>query len=89
MTEQTPNNVHADEQARAVAWELDRHTETLPLPGADQSHYSSEAQRQAALEVAEKKNIARAAGELGLTSGEWHAKRTELGRSPNAGDIRK
>ena len=61
----------------------------VPLPGADQSHYSSETQRQAALEVAEKKNIARAAGELSLTSDEWYAKRTELGRSPTAGDIRQ
>jgi len=89
MTEQAPNNVRAYEQVRAVDWNLDRDIETMPLPGADESHYSSETQRQAALAAAEKANIASAAGELGLTSDEWRAKRTELGRSPTPGDFRK
>ena len=86
QSNQTPN-AYQTEADRAAAWEIDRHVESIPLPGAEQSHYSSESQRQTALAVAERANVARAAGELGLTSDEWHRFRSELGRSPGPNDV--
>lgn len=87
MSEDAP--VHPDPASRIEAWIQDRATEATPLPGAGQTHYSSPYQRQEALVAAEKVNIARAAGALGLTSGEWRDLRAKLGRSPSAQDIRK
>lgn len=87
----TPQPSH-DDVARGMAewteqWNQDRATEAGPLPGAGQTHYTGEAQRQAALAAAERANIANAAGQLGMTSSEWRAKREELGRSPTRNDV--
>lgn len=84
-----PNEAYQTDADRAADWEIDRHVESMPLPGAGQSHYSSESQRQLALAVAERANIARTAGGLGLTSGEWNTLRSTLGRSPGPNDVKK
>jgi transposase-like protein len=88
--EQSPqsHNPYANEADRDVAWQIDRQVESTPLPGAGQSHYSNEYRRQLALAAAERSNVARVAGELGMTSDEWRIKRAELGRSPEARDVR-
>ncbi|HUD07386.1 MAG TPA: hypothetical protein VMR34_05875 [Candidatus Saccharimonadales bacterium] len=86
MNEQEPKT-YPTEADRAVAWEADRHVESMPLPGAEQSHYSSESQRQLALVAAERAAVAKAAGAVGLTSGEWNTLRSELGRSPGPSDV--
>lgn len=79
--------VHPSPEARAEAWKTDRELEATPLPGADVRHYRSEGERQAALVAAEKANIAQTAGELGLTTEEWHAKRIRLGHSPGRHEV--
>ena len=78
---------YPSEELRAAALEADRQTEEKPLAGDGQRHYTGEAQRQAALAGAEPANIARAAGELGMTSDEWQAKRVQLGRPPTTRDV--
>jgi len=90
MAEQAPGQTPPpeDDQARAAQWAQDRITEEAPLPHSNLPHYEHDSQRQTDLAAAEKSNIARAAGELGLTTAEWEAKRKELGRSPNRGDIK-
>jgi len=74
-------------EEQASAWQRDRETESAPLPYANQPKYTNDSQRQVDLAAVERANIARAAGELGLTAEEWRAKRAELGRSPCRGDI--
>jgi hypothetical protein len=74
---------------RAAAWEADRENESAPLPYSEVSRYPNEAARQTDLRSAQSKNIASAAGELGLTSDEWTAMRKNLGRSPGRGDVQQ
>lgn len=76
-------------ESRDEEWAADRAQEAKPLPYSDLRHYSNEGQRQADLSAAEEKNIATAAGELGLTSTEWKDLRKQLGRSPGRGDVKK
>ena len=76
-----------DDTERAKQWEADRATEAAPAPYANLTHYENESQRQESLASAEQSNIARAAGELGLTTTEWHDLRSKLGRSPQRGDV--
>jgi len=85
MPERGPN---ADDAARAEQWETDRTTEAQPLPYADQTHYKNPVEQGVDLAAAERSNVARAAGELGLTSPEWEAMRKDLGRSPRAEDLK-
>ena len=75
------------DEARAAQWEADRVREQAPLPYADLSSYQHEGQRQTDLAAAERSNIAHTAGELGLTSDEWSALRTKLGRPPRPTDV--
>lgn len=83
MNEHTPQDPN-----RQAQWEADRITEGQPLPGADvKSYIGREGLRQSDLEAAEKVNIARAAGELSLTTTEWQELRTKLGRSPRRSDM--
>lgn len=82
-------NTHPDEAARAAAWEADRQQEATHLPYSHVRHYSDPGERQIDLAAAERTNIARAAGELGLTSGEWSEMRSKLGRSPSRGDVNR
>jgi hypothetical protein len=72
---------------RAQQWQADRALEATPLPHAEDRRYKSEADRQEDLAAAESSNIARAAADLGLTSVEWNALRSQLGRSPQRGDV--
>jgi hypothetical protein len=76
-----------DDEVRAAQWEADRATEATPLPYADRKRYQDEGERQVDLATAERNNIARAAGALGMTVDEWTAKRKELGRSPQRRDV--
>ncbi|HET9721654.1 MAG TPA: hypothetical protein VFP32_01340 [Candidatus Saccharimonadales bacterium] len=76
-----PERLYSSEEERQRALDLDRQVESMPLPGAEQRHYTSEAQRQAALAAAERANIAKAAGKAGLTSDEWRTKRDRDARS--------
>lgn len=50
----------------AAQWDADRAQEAAKPLFADDRHYRSEADRQAALANAETSNVARAAGELGF-----------------------
>ena len=79
--------VHPNPQARAEAWQADRELESRPLPGDDVRHYRSNVERQAAIDAAGVANVAKAAGELGMTSAEWNTLRQKLGRSPEARDV--
>ena len=88
MAEQAPGQQQGQEdQARAAQWAADRIQEEQPLPHADLRHYEHDSQRQTDLAAAERGNIAKAAGELGMTSAEWQEKRKELGRSPTQRDV--
>lgn len=78
-----PNEEARDEKQ----WEADRAVEAAPLPYADRDRYQNDEERQVDLVAAERGNIARAAGELGLTTDEWTALRSKLGRSPRQGDV--
>lgn len=80
--------LYPDDEARQAALGADRKTADAPLPYADVREYQHGGQRQADLAAAERSNVARTAGELGLTTEEWYALRTQLGRSPSAGDIK-
>lgn len=82
------SSFYTDPAEREEAWQKDRATEEAPLPGAGQRHYSDEGQRQSALRSAEQANIARAAGEAGVTTAEWLAKKSEINRSPTPADFR-
>lgn len=82
-------HLYSDDAAREAALRVDREVETTPLPGAGQSHYRSDVERQIDLVHAERSNIAKAAGELGLTSDEWTVLRRQLGRSPTAADVKR
>jgi hypothetical protein len=84
---ETSLHLQDQEAARAMQWEADRTTQAQPLPYAELRHYENDGQRQTDLAAAEQSNIARAAGELGLTSTEWHALRAELGHSPTQSDV--
>jgi len=79
----------AAEAARHVELLADRDLVATPLPGAGQTHYTDGLQRQAALDGAERANVAREAGYLDLTSTEWYKLRADLGRPPNRGDVPK
>ncbi len=79
-------SLYQTEADRNAALYIDRYLESIPLPGQG-NQYLNEDERQLGLAVAERANIARSAGQLGLTSEEWKAKRTELGRSPTPEDI--
>jgi hypothetical protein len=81
------NPIHPTPESRSEAWEADRRTEATPLPFAHVRKYEHPGQRQADLDAAGKSNIARAAGELGLTSDEYNVMRMRLGRSPSRDDI--
>ncbi len=84
------SSFYTDPAEREAAWQRDRATEETPLPGAELSHYPTNdrgALRQSALYHAEQANIAAAAREVGATSAEWLAKRSELGRSPTRADF--
>ncbi|HET9850823.1 MAG TPA: hypothetical protein VFP35_04360 [Candidatus Saccharimonadales bacterium] len=83
--EQYPANL--GDPARAAAWEVDRRIEAAPLPFAHERHYANESHRQIDLYAAGRGNIAKAAGELGLTTTEWHELRAKLGKSPSRGDV--
>lgn len=72
---------------REAAWQRDRDTEAAPLPGAGQSHYSGEGQRQSAIYAASESIVAARAREAGVTSAEWQAKRKEIGKSPTPADF--
>lgn len=78
-----------DGEAIAAQWAADRAQEAAPLPHAGQSHYGDKGESQVDLAAAERGNIARAAGEVGLTTDEWTALRSELGRSPTRGDVKR
>lgn len=82
-----PEGLYTSDEERTAALETDRRIAAEPLPYADVKHYAHEYQRQTDLEAAERSNIAKAAGELGLTSDEWLAKRAQLGRSPTSRDV--
>lgn len=82
MPEQGP---HSPEDA--AQWEADRITEAAELPYADRRHYQNETERQTDLAAAERGNIAKAAGELGLTTDQWTDLRNKLGRSPRRDDV--
>jgi hypothetical protein len=77
------------EQEHAAQWEIDRAQEATPLPYSHLTHYENEGQRQVDLAAAERNNIARAAGRLGITSIQWLEMRDRLGRSPGPGDVRQ
>ncbi|MGH7234383.1 MAG: hypothetical protein ACREF7_02975 [Candidatus Saccharimonadales bacterium] len=89
MSETFPQveSLYPTDADRRAALAVDRYIETMPLPGHELSHHSSEEQRQTALAVSEITGIARSAGELGLTSAEWRAKRDQLGRYPTLSDL--
>lgn len=76
-----------ESELRSQQWAQDRATEGSPLPFADEIHYTREVNKDLDLAAAERSNIARAAGELGLTTVEWEQMRKDLGRSPSRGDI--
>lgn len=88
MSEQAPNNPSQVAQ-RAAELAIDRQVEAKPLPYSAVPRYGNFGQRQADLDAAETSNIAKAAGELGLTSAEWRTMRAELGRLPNLRDIQR
>jgi hypothetical protein len=77
------------DEARDAQLEADRAQEAAPLPYSHVTRYESEGQRQVDLAAAERGNIARAAGELGLTTTEWGDLRKKLGRSPSRGDVQR
>ena len=73
---------------REEQWTRDREEEARPLPGHHLRNYDGdEGARQVDLVSAERSNIARAAGELGLTSDEWTELRRKIGRSPTSRDV--
>jgi hypothetical protein len=78
-----------DAEPQSEQWLTDRTTEAAPLPYAGKRSYTDEVERQVDLGAAEKGNIARAAGELGLTSTEWLDLRSQLGHSPSRSDVPK
>lgn len=79
--------IYGSKDERDAALDADRQTADAPLPYADLRHYTNETQRQVDLAAAERSNIAKAAGELGLTSAEYQGLRAKLGRSPTRGDV--
>jgi|GEM_PF-3368115 len=77
-----------DPTDRQRQWEIDRKEEARPLPGHHLRNYDGdEGARQVDLVSAERGNIARAAGELGLTTDEWTELRRKIGRSPTSKDV--
>lgn len=78
-----------DDEAREAQLAADRAQANASLPHADLKQYENAGQRQADLNAAEGINTARAAGDLGVTTDEWHRLRSELGRSPNRGDVQQ
>ena len=86
MNESVNYSSPADREADLV---IDRAIEATPLPFSHVRHYQNEVQRQVDLAAAERANIAKAAGELGMTSREWQDLRHQLGRQPTIYDIKK
>ncbi len=78
-----------DDADIAAQWAADRLQEATPLPHADINYGNDDGLRQSALAAAQPNNEAKAAGDVGLTTDQWRALRSELGRSPTRGDVRR
>lgn len=78
-------NWQADKES--PAWMKDRGTETAPLPYANTPYDNDPIRRQVDLDAAARKNIATAAGELGMTSEQYEDFRRKNKRSPTPRDV--
>ena len=76
--------IYPTPEARDEALQADIDLTEAGLPYSGARIYPHETARQVDLAAAERANIAQTAGEVGMTSTEWLAKREELGRSPNS-----